>query len=60
MYKLRYFAQINKNILEEVFNLNKIIDQISAFLIALFELEYEHLLNDEWCYDEHGDPTAKL
>ncbi|MDE5415588.1 hypothetical protein [Alkalihalobacterium chitinilyticum] len=40
--------------------MNKIIDQISAFLIALFELEYEHLLNDEWCYDEHGDPTAKL
>lgn len=60
MYKLVFFAQINKNILEEVINLNKIIEQVSTFLIALFELEYEHLLHDEWYYDEHGDPTANL
>ncbi|WP_268884648.1 hypothetical protein [Alkalihalobacterium elongatum] len=40
--------------------MNKFLDLISSFLIALFELEYEHLLYDELYLEEHGDPTAKV
>ncbi|WP_274379385.1 hypothetical protein [Alkalihalobacterium alkalinitrilicum] len=40
--------------------MNKFLEQITTFFIALFELEYEHLLYDDAIYNQQNDSTAKL
>ncbi|WP_280637258.1 hypothetical protein [Alkalihalobacillus sp. BA299] len=38
----------------------KFFEQLTAFFIALFELEYEHLLYDDSLSEEHIDTSAKI